>query len=393
MVADELASDLAQRYVRGGHKVVDPFCGSGRLLAASAEISRRCVGIDTNPLAWLLSSAKFAKADIRVLQSVLAKMRNELRCISSPSFEVLGHRKVDWFSASALRELSKIVHWMNRAQFNEAEKLIMAACLSAATWDASFASKRGWKLHRLDPHRRTEADTHAIGYFEKRLRYCIRDMQNRELRGRANIILSDARNLLNPHRVAGLGRTKFDIVITSPPYGDSRTTVQYGAASSLCLAFACRIGGLEHLNDEGRKIDRRCLGGSSAETDDIIDTQDVRRYWCGKSQTILGQRVRVFLSDYRDTCDGIAKILTVGGKAIFVVGRRSTGSHRLKLDSFTKDCLEIRGLKIVHEEERKLLSKRLPRHINRFGAAQSSTVREKGLTPTIARETILVFEK
>jgi hypothetical protein len=50
-------------------------------------------------------------------------------------------------------------------------------------------------------------------------------------------------------------RAKIRRDMTSPPYGDSRTTVQYGAASALCLSVVSRLCGLEQLGMLGREID------------------------------------------------------------------------------------------------------------------------------------------
>jgi hypothetical protein len=67
-----------------------------------------------------------------------------------------------------------------------------------------------------------------------------------------------------------------------------------------------------------------------------------------------------FLFDYDEVCGSVARKLKPGGKAIFVVGRRSTGGYRLKLDKFTIDCLKKRGFDLVCTEERELQHKRTP---------------------------------
>jgi len=57
MVGDELAFSLVRQYVPPQATILDPFCGSGKFLAAAEDAAIR-VGIDANPLAWLLTKAK-----------------------------------------------------------------------------------------------------------------------------------------------------------------------------------------------------------------------------------------------------------------------------------------------------------------------------------------------
>src|SRR4051812_19828146 len=71
MVADELALRLASTYVRPGMRVLDPFCGTGRLLFAAARTEgTHCLGLDINPLACLVTDAKAANPTIARLRAL-----------------------------------------------------------------------------------------------------------------------------------------------------------------------------------------------------------------------------------------------------------------------------------------------------------------------------------
>jgi site-specific DNA-methyltransferase (cytosine-N4-specific) len=182
--------------------------------------------------------------------------------------------------------------------------------------------------------------------------------------------------------------------MTSPPYGDSRTTVQYGAASALCLSVASRLYGLEHLGMVGREIDGVCLGSQNERR--LRQTHDVesfKLYWAGSVQSPSYRSVAAFLLDYRKVCGGIVNLLKPGGTAILVVGRRSTGGFRLKLDDFTVNELERGGLNLVKRYQRALHQKRFPRVINRFGRSSDETDRSRGRLTTMNNEIILVFRK
>src|SRR5260221_6810333 len=111
---------------------------------------------------------------------------------------------------------------------------LMASALSATVREVSFARLSGWKLHRLDETARAAFKVCPWERFERRLRYCLSELRARRcIPGEHYVALADARSLSNPHDQAR-AHGPFDVVLTSPPYGDSRTTVQYGAASALC---------------------------------------------------------------------------------------------------------------------------------------------------------------
>src|SRR5580698_1151503 len=114
MVAEELALSLAAQYVSPGQVMADPFCGSGRLLVAACDLPGERVGFDVNPLACLLSNAKFADASADALRRIVRAAPDAgLRARHAPLLTQPSHRKVDWFAPDALRDLSNIVAWLN----------------------------------------------------------------------------------------------------------------------------------------------------------------------------------------------------------------------------------------------------------------------------------------
>lgn len=388
MVADDLACALARDHVPPASRVLDPFCGSGRLLAAASQASLR-VGTDVNPLACLLTRAKLSAARAGIIASALAdisegrhtRIRHQLR------YE---DRKVSWFSDVALKELGQIVAWVDSLRLDEPELLVMAAAVSATVREVSFARQSGWKLHRLDETSRQEFETCAWRRLERRLRYCLKQLNNMApVLGEIHVELADARRIgEKDSRTKGLG--PFDIVLTSPPYGDSRTTVQYGAASSLCMSIVSSLRGLGYLRVAGKFIDAACLGGRPPGE---VKIDNLNRYWAGLPDSREGRVVVQFLADYEQSCEAIAANLVSGGKAVVIVGRRSTGGHSLFLDRFTEDRLTAHGFDLARREERELQKKRVPGRINRFARSADASVRASGIMSTMASEVILVMNK
>jgi site-specific DNA-methyltransferase (cytosine-N4-specific) len=392
MVPDELALSLASRFVPTRAKVLDPFCGSGRLLAAATEASLR-VGIDINPLAWLLTQAKFAKADPRNIRSIIAEMASAQK--RSPRHELLvgpTERKVKWFSRAVIEELSRIVVWLNSLELSKNESMLVASALSAAVRDVSFAREQGWKLHRLDAESRRKFRPCPWDRLKKRLTYCLNELstQSSRLNGRTFVKLGDSRVLAHCSKSPISKFGPFDVVLTSPPYGDSRSTVQYGAASSLCLSIVGHLKGFDHLHVSGGSIDSACLGGATTCREPWFS---LKPYWSGSDKSPHAALVSKFLSDYDAVCDGLVDYLKPDGKVIFVVGRRSTGGYRLKLDEFTVDCFSRRGFKLLSKEERPLVHKRTPRRINRFGRDATRQNSSSALVPTMNSEIVVVMSR
>ena len=105
-----------------------------------------------------------------------------------------------------------------------------------------------------------------------------------------------------------------DIVVTSPPYGDSRTTVAYGQYSRLANEWL----GFKDAN----KIDRILMGGEkkkhipvfkSGILNDVIDTIQ-------KEDKERALDVISFYEDYEKSIKNVSDTIKKGGFACYVVG-------------------------------------------------------------------------
>ena len=179
-------------------------------------------------------------------------------------------------------------------------------------------------------------------------------------------------------------------MLTSPPYGDSRTTVQYGAASALCLELVSLIDGLDGLFARGADVDARCLGGHRAGSE-FEASPTLRPYWGGAKESQQFAVVASFLADFAKACGEISHMVAPGGTVVMVLGERRVRGFRLKLEAFTTDQFGTLGFELTSRDERALEGKQLPRRINRFGRTSSLEMRAKGVTRTMTREVILVF--
>jgi site-specific DNA-methyltransferase (cytosine-N4-specific) len=395
MVADELARELADRYVGPTDSVLDPCCGSGRLLAAASHTTGARVGYDVNPLACLLTECKLRPMKLEVVESVMnALSARRARARAVRPIRLRGRRTAEWFSYDALSELAELIEFINSLQIAEPELLLVAAAFSATARDVSWIGRSGWKLHRMSELDRRALRPSVWERMKARLGYCVARLGDNTAQTAPWLVeRRDARRSLRVRPKRLQQGFPFDVVLTSPPYGDSMSTVQYGGASELLLDLVSRLRGCEEFYSLGSEIDNTCLGSCVRRKATAKQIHLPRSYWAGARDTESFLRVAIFLHDYSALCAAVANAVKPGGTVVMVVGRRRVGSFRVKLDQFTIDRLSESGMELTRRDVRALRGKRLPRRVNRYGRSSDSWARSTGAVMTMGSEVILVFRK
>ena len=313
MMPDELVTSLVGEY--GGDRLLDPFCGTGRVCLAAAEAGGLGVGIDINPLAVLISRAKSHSNNTDNLDGVLDELLEARRSgglSGAERIDPYAGRKVEWFGQEATRELSEIVSAIDMKRRCWSTQLILAAVLSATAREVSFARRDQWKLHRLGAMARVCVRQDAWSVFERRLRNAWREILTlNRLAGTCAFVLGEARcSSLVLSRVLGGGF--FDAIITSPPYGDSQSTVQYGGMSSLCMDVVSRIRALKQYRVVGAEVDGVGLGGR-VRLDEAEAKRTLDGYWAGGAKNARCRSAGTYLRDLRASIRASACLPTAWG--------------------------------------------------------------------------------
>ena len=68
MMAPPIARRLISELTNKGETVLDPFCGSGTVLAEAVLLGRRTIGYDINPLALLIAKVKTTPISPEILR-------------------------------------------------------------------------------------------------------------------------------------------------------------------------------------------------------------------------------------------------------------------------------------------------------------------------------------
>ena len=178
------------------------------------------------------------------------------------------------------------------------------------------------------------------------------------------------------------GKT-FDLIMTSPPYGDNMTTVTYGQHSYLPLHWI-DFQDIDHAADPTtlrttQEIDRRSLGGwvhdrSWAEEEVLDRSPSLRRCADNLPDTPPDGRSRLlrFYSDFAASLASIAALSKPNAYMVWTVGNRNIGGQQVPTDRILRELLADQSCTVLKTLTRKIHHKRMPDR-----NASSATMREE----------------
>jgi len=144
----------------------------------------------------------------------------------------------------------------------------------------------------------------------------------------------------------------WDVVLTSPPYGDSKTTVAYGQFSF----FGNHWLGIK----DARKIDNILMGGAS--TKNLYSKGIIKDYILeiAKQSNKRAYEVSSYYFDLEASIKEVANAIAPLGYSIYVVGNRCVKGITLPTDQFIAEQFELNGLKHLVTYERLIGNKSMP---------------------------------
>ena len=369
----EMVSDLIKKIlsIQSIKTVLDPFVCSGTTALESKYLGLDFWGSDLNPLAVLLTKTKTLTIDNtaytkRRLTEFIIQIKEEypkVQFVPINTFDNIDY----WFKKENIRELAflknRISQFVNRANKSNREMyaLILLTAFSTTIRRVSLTRNGEFKLYRMPLSQIAGFSINAMEEFEKAIINLL-DM----LVVANNSYLKRTRSMVCLENAKSLGYLKdksIDLVITSPPYGDSKTTVAYGEFSRLSLQWMQDllmkyIG----IKVENCNCDEQLLGGRKSEwslNDEkgfyqsneimILDTQMQRRVEEKRNEI---NSVRMILDEMRDCIDNhqfVPKELLHKNESLYQLI-----SERVRLDIYRKINHSKAGLK---DKEAKTIAK------------------------------------
>ena len=219
--------------------LLDPYCGSGTSFIVGLDRGLKEIhGFDINPLAVLITKGKFTKVDIGILNHYKNKLRNSifnfvkneknLDDLKTPNFFNIHY----WFSEHAIKYLSVIKKFIDIVIKDIDVKKIFLLSFSETVRECSYTKNSEFKLYRIKPKELLLFNPDILSVYFSKLTKVIDIYQNYYY-----LKLSDTKIQIKCSEFTQ-NHIQYDIVLTSPPYGDSKTTVAYGQFSVLSNELA-----------------------------------------------------------------------------------------------------------------------------------------------------------
>lgn len=383
MFIPQVANRLLQKYSKTGDTVCDIFCGSGSALIESKVLDRNCIGIDLNPLAIFLAKVKTTPINPSNLTKEYYKLlnnieRNKKQEIEKPNFFNLDF----WFTENVIKKLSVIKKSIKDIKDNEIRNFFMVVL--SETVRLSSNSKNGeFKLVRIAKNKLENFDPDVFGIFKKKAESNIQGMNNYFVKTKNQSWTKTIKG--DSSEDNGIKNSSIDFIVTSPPYGDSRTTVAYGQFSRLSAQWI----DLFENPDNASNVDNELLGGKASKTLDNNLSSNYLKESLSKIADKDEKRARDVLSFFI----GLNKCLKQAHKIIkpnkffcLVVGNRLVKQVRIPTDFIIAELGEKIGFSCEEIIVRNIPGKRMP--------SKTSPTNVTGiLGDTMTKESIVVLKK
>jgi hypothetical protein len=369
---------IMKTYQPGIKNLLDPFAGSGTVLLEGILAGMNVWGLDLNPLACLISKAKctpinpeiLKKTNEILLKNISTDINNKNIKTDKPDFYNIDY----WFKDYVIKHLQIIKQRIKEIDDKDIRTLYWVA-FSQTVRDCS--NTRNNELSEFNPS--------VLDVFKTNINKCEEGIaelyENYQEGSSIEILARDTRDFeINE---------KMDIMITSPPYGDSRTTVAYGQFSKLSLQWL----DMEDYNYvssqiEKDKLDKYLLGGMNNIEENYLPSDSLKESLRAIAKIDKNRALDVlsFYVDLDKCMASITKHMKVNSYQFWVVGNRTVKKVNIPTNVIIGELGAQYNLITVATIPRNISNKRMPKENS------PTNIKGKKVT-TMNKENIVVLRK
>ena len=285
-----------------------------------------------------------------------------------------------WFKENVIYELAKIKKCINDIKPKDVRNLFLVA-LSETVRYVSNTRNGEFKLFRIPKEKLKNHNPDVLSVFKKRAQVCYKAMEefynDADARMLTTIIQGDSTKKYD------INDESIDLILTSPPYGDSRTTVAYGQFSRLSSQW------LDMLKENDSQVDKKLLGGETkGKLENNLSSQTLTKALnqISKTDSKRAKDVLAFYVDLNQAMQQAHRVLKKYKYFCLVVGNRTVKKIKLETDYIISELGENLGFQTTDTIVRNIPNKRMP-------LKNSPTNVSGELENTMHKESIVILQK
>ncbi|MEM9458847.1 MAG: hypothetical protein AAGF11_32010 [Myxococcota bacterium] len=312
-----IARSILERWAEPRTRLLDPFCGSGTVLVEARRRGLRACGVDLNPLGLRVAEVKcargteaqrehLARVAAGVVEASFDRVQRRQR-VRAP----LSAAERQWYAPHVLLELAGL-HAEIEALPAGFERRALQMVLSAIV--VKFSRQRAETTERAVD--RPIGKKVVTGFFARKVDELVGRWEQLAEQSppdgpSARLCEGDARRLSEL-----LGHWRFDLVLSSPPYGGTYDYADHHARRIPWLGLS--VEGLWQAELGARR--------------NLSRGKHAARRWAREVEDMLGS---------------IASVLSPRGRVVLLVGDAQVGSQRIEADRQLAELAPGAGLAVV----------------------------------------------
>lgn len=360
MMIPQIAGRLIDNYGKKNDVLFDPYCGTGTSVVEANLRGINTISTDINPLARLITKAKSTIIPLQVLDLYLRDFNDFIFQykfgIKNEAVSIQEFQNIDfWFTLQVKKDLAILESYIKKIEDENVINFFKVA-FSETIRETSLTKNSEFKLVRMKGTQLEKFSPDVFAIFERKIfrnRNGMKDFIEKVKTQKNNQVCNfDTINDI-PKKI--IKDESIDLIVTSPPYGDSKTTVAYGQFSRLSNQWL----GLE----DASQVDNNLMGGRRAKVYEKFGVKELDKQIekIGNQDEKRALDVISFYHDYKISISNVANTVAKRGTVVYVVGNRRVKDEELPTDIATAKFFEFHGLKHKETIIRNIPSKRMPK--------------------------------
>ena len=369
-------------------RVLDPMTGSGTVLAVARSRGHKAIGIDLDPLAVLMATVWTRTVNAEKVhhkaEQVLKRARTAFLALATGNAYPIGSDEETrkfirfWFDGYARRQLAALSTAISRVH-DEATRDVIWCAFSRLIITKKSGASLAMDLSHSRPHKVFErSPIKPFNQFMRAVETVISNCPQKQtgpVGPVTTVKRGDARKLVIPD-------DSIDLVLTSPPYLNAIDYMRCSKFSLVWMGYTIKSLRAVRSQSVGHEAASR-VASEDNEVRSLVKNLNLTPKLGARDDALLCR----YVYDMRMAVKEAARVLTPGGRAVYVVGDSTIRGTFVRNSAVVEAVAKIAGLRLQARRARTLPPNR------RYLPPPSKKGSGEGLDARMRREIVLAFRK